>query len=76
MTIFESFCVVYFILMFAALAVVAIQERKILRILNRKKRTDVKTQELADFIQDLDSGVGFIRVEPHSVVIRSPRGNA
>ena len=58
------------------LIIVAVKYRKIKRELDQMKANPRKhSDELSDFLLDQrDYGYSFVRVDPSSVMIRSPRG--
>jgi hypothetical protein len=43
------------------------------KALELARKAPAPTQELTEFLQDIKSGVGFVRVHPIDVILRSPR---
>lgn len=82
----ELLPIVLFGLLLATLAVIAalliqvqalIKDNNALSLeLENTQKSPTQTQELKDFLQDLQSGVGFVRVHPMDVILRSPRDRA
>lgn len=54
---------------------ISLYVRSIIQLRNIKMKPRAPSDELSDFLQDQrEYGYSFVRVDPRSVMIRSPRG--